>query len=311
MTPRVSIIIRCFNEGKHIGRLLEGITKQTVKEVQVVIVDSGSTDETHDVLQGFEHDLVYIAPEDFSFGRALNVGIEAARAPFFVAVSAHCYPVRVDWLESLLAPFEDSNVALTYGSQRGPPGCHFSEQMIFHQWFPDGEPVEQGHPFCNNANAAVRRRVWETLPYDEELTGLEDLAWAKEAIRRGHTIQYVPPAQVVHVHNETSKQTYRRYYREALAMQRIYPEHRFGWFDLVRLFPASVVRDFVSAIKSGLFLRNVTDIVRFRWLQMWGTYRGSTRKDPVTPAVRQRFYYPGVSRHGPREDEPALIDYEN
>ena len=41
-----SIVIRAYNEEKHIGRLLEGIQHQTIKDVEIILVDSGSTDST-------------------------------------------------------------------------------------------------------------------------------------------------------------------------------------------------------------------------------------------------------------------------
>ena len=41
-----SIVIRAYNEEKHIGRLLEGIKQQTLKDVEIILVDSGSTDRT-------------------------------------------------------------------------------------------------------------------------------------------------------------------------------------------------------------------------------------------------------------------------
>jgi rhamnosyltransferase len=43
---KVSIVIRSYNEEEHIGRLLSGITRQTIKDLEIIIVDSGSTDAT-------------------------------------------------------------------------------------------------------------------------------------------------------------------------------------------------------------------------------------------------------------------------
>ena len=45
MTMNCSIVIRAYNEEKHIARLLEGIRQQTVKDVDVILVNSGSTDQ--------------------------------------------------------------------------------------------------------------------------------------------------------------------------------------------------------------------------------------------------------------------------
>ena len=64
-----SIVIRAFNEGRHIRRLLEGIRQQTVQDVEVILVDSGSTDDTVSIAESYGAKLVRIAPQEFTFGR--------------------------------------------------------------------------------------------------------------------------------------------------------------------------------------------------------------------------------------------------
>src|SRR5512139_2363463 len=174
-----SIVIRAYNEAKHIGRLLEGIRQQTLRDVEIILVDSGSVDSTVSIAESFGAHIVHIPPEEFTFGRSLNMGIRAAAGEFIVIASAHVYPVYPDWLDLLLRPFEDQKVALTYGKQRGSESAKFSEQQIFRQWYPDISALSQATSFCNNANAAIRRHIWEQNAYDETLTGLEDLAWGK------------------------------------------------------------------------------------------------------------------------------------
>ena len=176
--------IRCFNEAEHIGRLLTGIYRQdlvTPANTEVIVVDSGSTDDTVEIAQRYPIKLLHIRKEEFSFGRALNIGCKAAKGEFLVLVSAHVFPVCKDWLSQLVEPFEDPKVALSYGKQIGNDVNKYAEHRIFAKWFPEASNFDQPHPFCNNANAAVRRSVWETLPYDESLTGLEDLDWSKRA----------------------------------------------------------------------------------------------------------------------------------
>ena len=131
MTGSCSIVIRAYNEEKHVGRLLEGINQQTVKDVDVVLVDSGSTDSTISIAESFGARIVNIRPEEFTFGRSLNYGVGEAKREFVVIASAHIYPVYPDWLETLLRPFQDDTIALTYGKQRGPEFARFSEQQIF------------------------------------------------------------------------------------------------------------------------------------------------------------------------------------
>ncbi|MCS7010196.1 MAG: glycosyltransferase, partial [Anaerolineales bacterium] len=200
-----SLVIRAYNEERHIGRLLEGVRRQTVRDVEIILVDSGSTDATPAIAAQYGAKILRIAPQEFTFGRSLNLGIAATTRDLVVIASAHVYPVYPDWLERLLEPFSDPNVALTYGKQRGDEHSKFSEHQIFARWFPEESHLNQPHPFCNNANAAIRRNLWKQHPYDETLTGLEDLAWAKWAQSQGYRIAYVAEAEVIHVHNETPR----------------------------------------------------------------------------------------------------------
>src|SRR5919198_222618 len=123
-----SLVIRAYNEEKHIGRLLEGVHHQTIKDMEIILVDSGSTDKTISVAESFGVQIVQIPSSEFTFGRSLNLGIQAATRKLIVIASAHVYPVYPDWLESLLRPFEEKNIALTYGKQRGPESARFSER---------------------------------------------------------------------------------------------------------------------------------------------------------------------------------------
>ncbi|NIW46224.1 MAG: glycosyltransferase, partial [Gammaproteobacteria bacterium] len=68
-------IIRAFNEEEHIGRLLTGILQQTVTDVEIILVDSGSTDATVAIASHYPVKIVHIRPQDFTFGYSLNRGI--------------------------------------------------------------------------------------------------------------------------------------------------------------------------------------------------------------------------------------------
>mgnify|MGYP000949138482 FL=1 len=290
--PFCSIIIRAYNEEKHIRRLLTGIAEQTIKDVQIILVDSGSTDNTVSETSGFGVEVVHIKPHEFSFGRSLNAGFAHAEADLVVMASAHVYPVYPDWLETLLAPFADARVALTYGKQRGAPTSHFSEQQIFRTWYPEHSVAGQGFPFCNNANAAVRRSLWQEHPYDETLPGLEDLAWARWAQEKGASLHYVAEAEVIHVHNESTSGIFNRYRREGMAFKQIYPDEKFTLGDLLKYFIHNVISDGREARLAKRFIRTIGKVIRFRWLQFYGTYQGYRQSGPLTWQLKKAFYYP-------------------
>jgi rhamnosyltransferase len=311
----VSLIIRCFNEEAHIGRLLTGALRQTRPPDEIVVVDSGSTDATLSIASAFDVQIAQLAPELFSFGHALNVGIAASTTEIAILASAHVYPVYDTWIERLVAPFDDERIALTYGRQQTPPNGRFSEQRLLSQWFPAQSVRRQRHPFCNNANAAIRRSAWEQRPYDEELTGLEDLDWAKHAMEAGCSIAYVAEAPVVHVHEESFKQVVNRYRREAIAHKDIYNDQEMGMATAARLAAINIVGDYREALRDGSFQENAVDIPRFRLAQFIGTYRGFSQSGPVTDVLKRRFYYPSADRNIPGDRQGAdvgrPIDYDD
>lgn len=290
--PRVSIVIRAFNEEKHIGRLLAAIRKQTLRNPEVILVDSGSTDGTIAIAQPFRVRVVHIKPKDFTFGRSLNLGIAAARGEVVVLASAHVLPMHNDWLANLIAPFGDSQVALAYGKQRGNKDSKFSEAQHWMRWYPARSNLDQAHGFSNNANAAVRRSLWKQNPFDEELTGLEDLAWGSWARHAGYKIAYVANAGVLHLHDERAAQIVNRHRREAMAMKQILPASRFTFLNFVSMFVRRTVSDMAAALKARVFLGEALGIISFRFLQYWGTYKGY--RDPAKPnqKLKQVFYYP-------------------
>lgn len=309
----VSVVIRAYNEEEHIEKLLLGIKAQRLQPHEIILVDSGSTDDTVSIAERYGVKLVTISKHDFTFGRALNLGCEAASGDVLVVASAHVYPTHDVWLERLVAPFSNPKVVLSYGKQRGGDTNKFSEHQLFAKWFPNQAANPQRTYFCNNANCAIRRSVWTDLSYDEELTGLEDLDWAKKAQARGGWLVYVPDAKVIHIHDETWQQIRTRYFREALALRQIDDHAHFRVFDFIRLLIGHVVSDAQAAARAGSLLKELPSIARFRFNQLIGTWKGHNGPSEVSGQLRQRFYFPTSKEdhHGdevPHDDH--LIDYE-
>lgn len=296
----VSLVIRCFNEEQHIGRLLSGVMEQSVQDVEIIVVDSGSTDATVSIASHYPVQIVTLRPEEFSFGYSLNLGCRAATGDVLVFASAHVYPVYHDWLEQLVAPFADPTIALVYGKQRGDASTHYSEHQVFARWFGDQSNLRQTHPFCNNANAAVRAELWRQHPYDETLTGLEDIDWARWALAKGYTLAYNADAEVIHVHNETPQRIYHRYRREALALKRIFPNERFGWHDWLYLLTTNIINDSRHALHERRLVQTFGNIVMFRTMQFSGTYRGFRESGQLSSDVRRTLYYPQPPRQRQR-----------
>ena len=273
--PECSIVIRALNEAVHLPALFDGLDRQTFRDFETIVVDSGSTDATMALARARGARVETIPPEEFTFGRSLNVGVRAASAPFVVVVSAHTRPAHERWLENLLKPLrERPEVAMVYGRQVGWEGSKFGEALDFDRFFgPDARVIDK-HFFANNANSALRKELWGLHPFEEGLPGLEDIEWARWWRARGKRVAYAHDAPIHHIHDETWAQVRRRYYREGVAARRI------GWLKR-RDLPAEVwgemhwlAGDLVEAANRGILPSKLGEILRFRLNKIAGTVAG-------------------------------------
>lgn len=290
-----SIVIRTYNEGKWLGEALEACRRQDDSRFsyEIVIVDSGSTDDTLAIAEKHGARITHIKKSDFTFGRSLNVGCEAAKGRFLVFISGHCIPVGDQWLAELVAPLADGRCAFTYGRQIGRDGVtKFSEAQLFGKYFPEHSAIPQEGFFCNNANSAVRADIWETYRFDEEVTGLEDMVLGKQLVADGHKIGYVAGAPVVHLHEETWSKVKIRYEREAVALQGIMPEVHIGFGDFVRYAAVGMMFDWSEALSQRRFWKEAGDIFMFRLMQYWGAYRGNNDHRKMSQERKDRYFYP-------------------
>lgn len=300
---RASIVIRTLNEARHLGDLMAMIARQeTAHEVETVLVDSGSTDGTLDIAARHGARIVHIAKRDFSFGRSLNLGCQAATGEILVFISGHCVPVATDWLAALCQPIADGTVAYSYGRQIGDDDSNYSERRIFAKYFPEASAVPQDGFFCNNANAALARPVWQTAPFDEELTGLEDMELAKRLVGRGHRVGYVAEAPVFHHHQESWAQIRRRFEREAIALQSIRPELHLSRGDVLRCVLRGTLADWRAARRNAVTSTPLIDMLRYRWNQYTGSYLGNRAHRRLSQAAKERFFYPDVAGEADRDD---------
>ena len=290
----VSVVIRTLNEAKYLDDLLVGIEKQQTNglRVEVVIVDSGSTDATVEIAQKHGCHIEYIKKSDFSFGRSLNQGCRAAAGEILVITSGHCVPFDDNWLLNLCRPIQSGLAQYSYGKQLGGAENYFSEHRIFEKYYPDVSQQPQEGFFCNNANAAIHRAVWEKYAFDEELTGLEDMELAQRLVQDGGKVAYCADAAVFHHHTETWPQVSRRFEREAIALQKIMPQWHVGLIDTFRYLFTSCFKDIKALKTKERGLQTIKSIFLYRWNQYLGSWRGNHEHRQLSRSQKEKYFYP-------------------
>jgi len=291
---KTSIIIRTYNEQRYLGELLQQINRQQCDDldIEVVIVDSGSTDDTLDIAHQYGANTYTINKEEFSFGRSLNIGCSHATGDYLVFISGHCVPVDTHWLQNLVKPVRAGEAHYTYGKQDGGMSTRFSEHQLLRKYFPETRIKPVHDFFVNNANSCISRETWQRFRFNEEVTGLEDMELAKRMVADGYRIQYVPEAGIYHYHHESWAKIKRRYEREAIALQQILPEIHLSFSDFMRYWFSAVLLDAGKAIQQKVFWRKIGEIVLFRMMQFWGSYRGNHEHRRLSRKRKEKYFYP-------------------
>jgi len=200
LKPHVSFVIRTKNEGLWIGHVLKLLKKQTFENFEVLIVDSGSTDETLEIIKNFDVTLLKIKPDKFNFSFSLNYGISKSRGKIIAIISGHSIPVSDNWLKSGLGHFKDENVAAVTGYMSAFPLGYYSRKYgnIFFASYQ--RKLKHKCKNMTNTNALIRRDLWEKYSFDESLEECEDYDWASEMIKRGYDVIKDPKFNIFHSH---------------------------------------------------------------------------------------------------------------
>jgi len=195
--PEVSIIILTKNEGKYLGEGLGGLMEQRGRTSEILIIDSGSTDNTLEVARRFPVKIFEI--DSYTPGRALNFGARLAQSPVVVNLSAHAFPRDDRWLDHLTGPVFEVRAEATFGMQVPIPGSNPFEEVAMEREFPaDGSLSLTRVPF-SNVNCAIRKSTLLERPFIENILFSEDYAWYLKN-RDGVRIEYVALAAVTHSH---------------------------------------------------------------------------------------------------------------
>lgn len=195
----IALIIRTKNEENSIGRVLANIFSQKHADpIQIIIVDSGSSDRTLEIVSRYQVTTLHIPAEQFTYGYSLNYGIQHAQGDIVVCLSAHCIPCDDLWLSNLTAPIQQGKTHATFGRQVAVKGMNPFEEVSLSKHFPAQARKGARVPF-SNANCAFLKTMWEEVHFDELIPGWEDYLWYLSS-KDKYLFRYVPDACVIHSH---------------------------------------------------------------------------------------------------------------
>ncbi|MFH1639359.1 MAG: glycosyltransferase, partial [Chloroflexota bacterium] len=208
----VSVIIRTKNEGRYLDTVLGKVFDQEGDfTIEVIVVDSGSTDNTRDIAHSYGCRVIVITPDEFTWGLALNIGMEAASNEYCVLLSGHCVPVDNHWLDEITKPLSAPDIAAVCGRQVPVRNLDPFEEVELERWFPQ-RPGDTPYRMFTSANGCLKKSLWQIFRFRELLNSLEDEDLSNRLHRIGYSIRYVPAASVFHSHPLSLRGIYRRWY---------------------------------------------------------------------------------------------------
>ena len=176
---KISIIILVKNGGAHLEEALERVFSQKVEcEFEVVAIDSGSRDNSKEILGRFPVRVQEISPAAFNHGETRNLGASLAEGSYLVYLTQDAIPWDDHWLERLVEPLqEDPMVAGAFSSHRPRKDCPLMEKrQILETELTSGKmkrvnvaignPAYERSPYpfiwFSNTSSCIRKTVWES-----------------------------------------------------------------------------------------------------------------------------------------------------
>jgi rhamnosyltransferase len=250
MQPVISVIIPVKNGEATIGNCLNALFKQTIaSQIEIIIIDSGSTDDTLNILKGYNVRLLSIDPSTFNHGLTRNLGVQHAQGEFlYFTVQDACLSTN-DALENMVRHFTDEQVAGVCGNQGTP---HDKDKNPVYWYKPISAPTVNRYQFkspeefeklspenkslaCgwDNVNALYRKKVLLEIPFVDTVFA-EDLIWAKNALLKGHCIIKDSSIVTWHYHHRSFK------YEFKVAITVAY--YRYKEFLLIPVYPSVLLK---------------------------------------------------------------------
>ncbi len=235
---KATVCLPTYNGQEFLAELLKQLFKQECAfEFEVLIIDSGSTDDTLKIISKYPKVRLHQIPNtEFGHGKTRNLGAKMAKGEFVVYLTQDAVPAHKYWLESMLEPFAVSDkVYCVFGKQvpRGNCTIHIKREVysVFKNLGPDhaimlhrkntlntDRPTKDPMTFFSDVNSAVRRDyILNKIPF-RDVKYAEDQALGTDALEAGYIKAYAPMGSVFHSHNYPLKKFFHRKFDEYVGL---------------------------------------------------------------------------------------------
>ena len=236
--PDISVVIPTRQGGAGLARCLAAIGGQTTRRtVEVLCVDSGSSDADLRMMREHGARIVRVDGGDFDHGLTRDLGARESRGRVLVFLNQDAVPTDPWWLDRLTDPlFAPGGPAAVQGGILEVPesrqrfywtscGPRFYFTKESRRW------IERYYGIgFSTVNAAIRREVWERHPFGRAPI-MEDKKWQRDAVAAGHAIGLAPEASVYHTHDYAWRALLRRCYSEGIGWRLV--GERYSFADMV------------------------------------------------------------------------------
>ena len=238
--PAVTVFLPTKNAGPDLALALDRIRSQRLdRDFELLIIDSGSTDGTAAFLRRQPVRLIEIAPGEFNHGRTRGMAVREAAGDVVVLTVQDALPADEFWLQRLVDCFDDPAVAGAYSRQIPRADAAPFVRSRLKGWLATGTeprvqeitnhaefaalpPLERlRRAGFDNVSSAVRTTVARAIPFRDCEFG-EDLDWSLRVLLAGHRIVYEPRSAVIHSHNPTLRDEFRRVYLDHRNLRRLF-----------------------------------------------------------------------------------------
>lgn len=275
--PKVTIVMRCFNEAWALRETLPALQAQACRHWELIAFDSGSTDGSVELLRAARPKrLIELLPHDYRPARVLNHGMELAETERVVFLNADATPQGPDWLQPLVDALADPGTAACFGRQIPRRDCEAVYAYDYERCFGAARESAQWDHFFSMVSSGLRKDVWARRGFLESMQYSEDDEYTRWARAEGYRIAYCPASVVMHSHNYTPRQAYKRSFGEAWALAAVWRHDPAAMTNPLRLLAgwANDVRRDLRYCRRTARLREWPHAARVRWEQRLGRRDG-------------------------------------